>query len=84
MSIISTDTNKLDGFKADIKTFTQYVIKHRSYPFGKLIIAIYLVKKALSQRNKSLTVPFIGDFDYVRDYYKNYKDIIPFVEWIQI
>lgn len=42
MSIISTDTNNLDldGFKTDIKTFTQYEIKHRSYPFGKLITAI--------------------------------------------
>lgn len=59
MSIISTDTNNIDGLKADIKTFTQYEIKHRSYPFGKLITAIHLVKKALSLRNKGLTVPFI-------------------------
>lgn len=75
MSIISTDTNNLDGFKADIITFTQYEIKHRSYPFGKLITAIYLVKKALSLRNKGLIVPFICDFDYVSNYYENYKDI---------
>lgn len=31
MSKIITDTNNLDGFKTEIKTFTQYEIKQLSY-----------------------------------------------------
>lgn len=79
MSIISTDTNKLDGFKADIKTFTQYKIKHRSYPFGKLITAIFLIKKALSQRN-GLTVHLAGILTMLGIIIKTIK--ISFPLWI--